>query len=124
MGSSLRLDDPSIRDTIARARQERAELANEYHRANAPLVDTSPAPAQVLQQHNVPTAPPAVPSHSGSPLYVASPAPPVHPEAQYPAPARPPHLALPEGYERPAAFQRPTPYARQPVEPAPAVAHA
>lgn len=46
MGSSLRLDDPSIADAMARARGELAELAEEYRRHYAPLVEIADTVAQ------------------------------------------------------------------------------
>jgi preprotein translocase YajC subunit len=146
MGSSLRLDDPSLRDTMARARDERSGLADEYRRLTAPLVDTSEgvepapqpahaaaAPGQVLVGHDP----------NGVPLFAAPGAPVAHPVApQYPAPARvEPAGAMPrpvlqrtEGAVDPAltsaAFQRRAPYAPQvavatdPALQAPAAVHA
>lgn len=142
MGSSLRLDDPSLRDTISRARDERADLAQEYRKLTAPLVDVGgSAPAD-------PGAHPGAPQlvghdPTGVPLFATPGVPGVHPIAQYPAPAR---IASdqPHGLPRPvidgasvpvdqslhpAAFQRPTPYAparadSPPLPPQDAHAHA
>lgn len=133
MGSSLRLDDPSLRDTMSRARGERAELADEYRKLTAPLVDAgtpndggpAPAPAQPELQ-----APPgtAFVGHdpNGVPLYAAPGAPAAHPVAMYPVPARPEPAAMPRPVVQatgtavdPAlsasAFQRRTPYAPDPA---------
>jgi preprotein translocase YajC subunit len=98
MGSSLRLDDPSLRDTMERARTEREGLAAEYRQLVAPLVDTS------VQVAVAPAAP-----------------------QQYPGPARTiaidstgdhgmprPHVVAPSAIVDPAlvgAFQHRTPYA-------------
>ncbi|MCW2925347.1 MAG: preprotein translocase, YajC subunit [Thermoleophilia bacterium] len=123
MGSSLRLDDPSIRDTMDRARSERAGLAAEYQRQSTPLVDTGShgAPAHEAQPQ------PQYVGHdpSGVPLFATPGVPGVHPLEQYPAPASLPaaHAAgmprpvvtAPNGVPDPAlrsnAFQRSTPYA-------------
>jgi hypothetical protein len=59
MGSSLRLDDPSLQDTMIRARNERAGLAEEYRRVVAPLVDTTQAEAVPVHAHGHVHAPPA-----------------------------------------------------------------
>lgn len=114
MGSSLRLDDPSIADTMERARQERSGLADEYRALHAPLVDTGAAPADAYGQHvgagqhqhsQQPHG-----QHSGQPGVVhelfAAPgvqhgAPTASPSAhQYPGPARPPAVGA-EGIPRP-----------------------
>ncbi|MCW2955942.1 MAG: preprotein translocase subunit YajC [Thermoleophilia bacterium] len=118
MGSSLRLDDPSLADSVARARNERVELAQEYQRMTAPLVDTTPA-------HVAPVAIQATPMLPTVGSEVPAPA----PRAHYPGPVRPP--SADGGIPRPAhvvhqgpvdpafqsaAFQRRTPYAAEPVE--------
>ncbi|MCB0879693.1 MAG: preprotein translocase subunit YajC [Thermoleophilia bacterium] len=145
MGSSLRLDDPTLSDAMSRARDERAGLANEYRKLTAPMVATEDQPV-----HAQPVALPAetmVIGHdpNGQPLFAAPGAPPAHPVAQYPAPARVPGSAAmprpnvnaPIGAVDPAltaaAFQRRTPYAPDPAlteaaapapAPAPAYVHA
>lgn len=118
MGSSLRLDDPTLRDTIARAREERSDLADEYRRLTAPLVDVGPP----QQAHGAPVEPQFV-GHdvNGVPLFATPGVPGVHPLEQYPAPAQitampRPNVAGPATVD-PAlqtnAFQRPAPYAPQ-----------
>lgn len=94
MGSSLRLDDPSLRDTMSRARQERAGLAQEYERATAALVDLTPDP---VVQHM-----PVSVGHAPQPeLFVhGTPA-----TQQYPAPVRPP--AAGHGMPRPGVAPPP-----------------
>jgi len=136
MGSSLRLDDPSIRDTMGRARGELSELAQEYRKVTAPLVDTSHAP-QLTPVRPVQTGPAVHVGYDphGAPLFAH--AAPVPGATHYPGPARPPHAE--HGMPRPvvtqgtapidpalqtsAAFQRRTPYAPEAVgqamEPAP-----
>ncbi|MCW2960402.1 MAG: preprotein translocase, YajC subunit [Thermoleophilia bacterium] len=118
MGSTLRLDDPSLRDPLARAREERADLAREYERHTAPLVDTTEQFAAVAPQHlGHPVAPGLV--HADPQQVVL--------EQHYPGPARPPQvdaagmprpaIQVPTGPVEPAfqstAFQRATPYAPQ-----------
>lgn len=134
MGSSLRLDDPSLSDAVSRARDERAELADEYRKLTAPLVDVGTAEhAAPPQRHPAAAelqAPPgtAFVGHdpNGVPLYAAPGSPTAHPVAQYPGPARPEHAtAMPRpvvqshGTIDPAlsssAFQRRTPYAPDPA---------
>ncbi len=131
MGSSLRLDDPSLRDTLSRARQERAGLADEYRKLTAPLVDIGEGHA--VEPMPVPDAATFV-GHdpNGVPLFAAPGAPVAHPVAQYPAPARVagnapvprPAVPQPQGAVDPAltaaAFQRPTPYTPQDGATAPA----
>ncbi len=58
MGSSLRLDDPTLRDAMDRARNERSELAGEYRKLTAPLVDTSAGAPQPQQHATTPAAMP------------------------------------------------------------------
>ncbi|MCW2922219.1 MAG: preprotein translocase, YajC subunit [Thermoleophilia bacterium] len=127
MGSSLRLDDPSISDTMGRAREERAGLADEYRKLTAPLVELD------QPQHAHAVAPgqpqPQLVGHdpNGMPLFATPGAPPTHAIAQYPAPAHPqpahamprPVVAAPHGHVDPAlatssAFQRSTPYTPNP----------
>ena len=130
MGSSLRLDDPSLRDTISRARDERAGLADEYRKLTAPLVDVgTPEGHAPVQQHHAMAPQPVLVGHdpNGVPLFATPGVPGVH--AQYPAPARPmehqvggvprpvvqaPHGAVDPALSSTSAFQRPTPYAPQP----------
>lgn len=148
MGSSLRLDDPSLRDTMSRAREERSGLAQEYRKLTAPLVDVDPpqqADAHVAATQQLPLAHHQAGAHhqqvgvdaSGAPLFAAVPHAPV--AHQYPAPARVPqadaalHAMMPRpvvgtlpGPVDPAyasAFQRPTPYTPQ-GEPEQGLAHA
>ncbi|MCW2973770.1 MAG: preprotein translocase, YajC subunit [Thermoleophilia bacterium] len=123
MGSDLRLDDPSIADTMERARQERESLAVEYRQVMAPLVDTSTA---------APAAPPtmetqqfaAVQHAPGGPqMFVQQPMqaaphggmPGMAHDAGGLQPMMPrPHVQAPSEHVDPAltsAFQRPTPYA-------------
>jgi preprotein translocase subunit YajC len=136
MGSSLRLDDPSLRDTIDRARTERAGLAEEYRKLTAPLVQVDQPVAQVTQQHAVQQ--PVLVGHdpNGVPLFATPGVAGVHPIAHFPAPAHVPDahahvprpmVQAPHGVQDPAfgsasAFQRPTPYApaaqAQPAPPA------
>ncbi len=140
MGSSLRLDDPSISDTMVRARSERAGLADEYRKLTAPLVAVEEqqhaqahAAAQGQQAQLVGHDP------NGMPLYATPGAPATHAIAQYPAPAHPqaahtmprPVVAAPHPHADPAltsnAFQRSTPYTPDPAlqrAPAPAAAPA
>jgi len=110
MGSNLRLDDPSIRDTMERARSERNELAVEYRQLTAPLVDTSPALAhgvpQAVHQPHYGQSP-----HAGKPQMFAH-----HPGVAYdPSGATQiprPHIQVDTASVDPAltsAFQRPTP---------------
>jgi hypothetical protein len=146
MGSSLRLDDPSLRDTIRRARDERAGLAEEYRKLTAPLVDTDGHAAAAQHQAQVHAAQqqpqqPVLVGHdpNGVPLFATPGVPGVHPIAQYPAPARVPaeHGMMPRpavqaplgaadpAYSATGAFQRRAPYAPQaPGAPAPEHAHA
>jgi hypothetical protein len=145
MGSRLRLDDPSLRDSMERARHERAGLAEEYRKLTAPLVDVGDTTSQ-LQQHAIePASQDAVlvgHDPNGVPLFASPGAPLAHPVApQYPAPARVdgaaamprPVVQAPAGPTDPAlttsAFQRRTPYAPDPAltvatAPVPAQAHA
>jgi hypothetical protein len=132
MGSSLRLDDPSLRDTIARARDERAGLADEYRKLTAPLVDmTGQAPGQ-----HAPVEPgvhqPQFVGHdpNGVALFATPGVPGVHPIEQYPAAAMPrPVIAQPATVD-PAlqsnAFQHAAPYSprHHEAQPAPAAAPA
>ena len=132
MGSTLRLDDPSLADTMGRAREERAGLAVEYRKLVAPLVDVGNPQEHQLQQ-------PAPVDHAhaqqqlvghdpnGVPLYATPGAPVAQPIAQYPMPARvePAHgmprpvVVAPHGDVDPAlmsnAFQRRTPYTPDPA---------
>jgi preprotein translocase YajC subunit len=134
MGSSLRLDDPTLRDTIDRARTERAGLAEEYRKLTAPLVQVDQPVAQVTQQHAVQQ--PVLVGHdpNGVPLFATPGVAGVHPIAHFPAPAHVPDahahvprpmVQAPHGVQDPAfgsasAFQRPTPYApAAPAQPAP-----
>lgn len=120
MGSNLRLDDPSISESMARARSERAELATEYRKLTAPLVDLSLSEEQTVQ---APTWLPTAESRS-QPLFASSGAPMAHPTSIYPAPSIQPPAA--SGFPRPMvdqqqevenkisipqAFQRRAPYA-------------
>lgn len=122
MGSSLRLDDPSISDTMGRARSERAGLADEYRKLTAPLVAVE-EPQQHAHAHAVGQAQqPQLVGHdpNGVPLYATPGAPPTHAIAQYPAPAHPrPVVAAPHPHADPAltsnAFQRSTPYTPDPA---------
>ena len=133
MGSSLRLDDPSLRDTIHRAREERAQLAGEYRKLTAPLVELEEQQFVAQQQ------PMAVGMHvqQQSPLYAAPQA--AAPQHAYPAPLRPvqvdaqgtsgmprPVFAQTDAVVDPAlqrsAFQRRTPWSPQSREAAPAPA--
>lgn len=115
MGSSLRLDDPSLRDTIARARDERADLADEYRKLTAPLVDTTEQLPQV--QHGA--AQPQFVGHdaNGVALFATPGVPGVHPIEQYPASAVPRPVVQQPATVDPAlqstAFQRPAPYSPQ-----------
>lgn len=140
MGSRLRLDDPSLRDAMVRARAERAELAQEYRKLTAPLVDVStgadPAHEQYLAAQSYDQQPMLV-GHdpNGMPLFAAPGAPVVQPMASYPAPARiqgmetatmpRPNVHAPTGPTNPAfvsaAFQRRTPYATDPAVQPPAM---
>lgn len=115
MGSSLRLDDPQLRDSVERARHERSELAEEYLRLTSPYV-AEPVPQQVYHQAPAPTV--VMPAGTvGQPLFVT---PAAHQQIQphdvFPAPARIP--SLPSAMiPRPGiaassdAFQRSAPYA-------------
>jgi preprotein translocase YajC subunit len=133
MGSSLRLDDPTLRDTIARAREERADLAVEYQKLTAPLVDVT-APQPVVHH----AVEPQFVGHdaNGVALFATPGVPGVHPIEQFPAPAHPAAMPRPAitapGTVDPAlqssAFQRRAPYAPERAEathaPAPSHAHA
>lgn len=130
MGSSLRLDDPSLRDTMVRARDERTELADEYRKLTAPLVDlgTQADPVQVSQQlHAEPGTAFVGHDPNGMPLFAAPGSPTAHPVSQYPGPARPdaaggmprpvvqaPHAAVDPALSA-SAFQRRAPYAPDPA---------
>ena len=140
MGSSLRLDDPSISDTMTRARSERAGLADEYRKLTAPLVaveEQQHAHAHAVAQGQQPQLVGHDPN--GMPLFATPGAPPTHATAQYPAPAHPqpahamprPIVAAPHQHADPAltsnAFQRATPYTPDPAlqrAQQPAAAHA
>lgn len=128
MGSSLRLDDPSLVDTMVRARQERAGLAQEYRQAIAPLVDTS-------QHHAHAHAPQPAAGYPVDPagMYAAPQQPHMVAHVQtgvYPAPARPDAFAEPTTMPRPVvgtldgppdpAFQRRTPMTQSTSSPYPA----
>ncbi|MCW2927630.1 MAG: preprotein translocase, YajC subunit [Thermoleophilia bacterium] len=136
MGSTLRLDDPSLADTIARARGERSELADEYRKLTAPLVQLDDAAHAPQQQHQAHAEPQFV-GHdpNGVPLFAMPGGHVVAGAPQYPGPARPEHVdhgmprpvvSAPQGTPDPAfassAFQHRTPYAPQPA--AQAAAHA
>ncbi len=128
MGSSLRLDDPSISDTMGRARAERAGLAEEYRKLTAPLVQVDEQHHQQAQVTAHAEQPQFV-GHdpNGVPLFATPGAPPTHAIAQYPAPAHPqaahamprPVVAAPHAQVDPAlstnAFQRSTPYTPEPA---------
>jgi hypothetical protein len=119
MGSSLRLDDPTLRDTIARAREERAGLADEYRKLTAPLVDVVEHPQHV--QHGAPE--PQFVGHdaNGVALFATPGVPGVHPIEQYPAPAQIAAMPRPnisasapvDPALQTSAFQRRAPYAPQ-----------
>ena len=132
MGSSLRLDDPSIRDTMDRARGERAGLADEYRKLTAPLVAIDDDHQQ--HAHAIAQQQPQLVGHdpNGMPLFATPGAPPTHAISQYPAPAHPqaahppaahsmprPVVTAPHAHVDPAlssnAFQRATPYAPDPA---------
>lgn len=97
MGSNLRLDDPSLRDTMERARAEREGLAAEYRQLVAPLVDTSePAPV----------APAAPQQYPGPTRMIVA-------EASHDHGMPRPHVVAPSAVVDPAlqgAFQHRTPY--------------
>ena len=133
MGSTLRLDDPSLSDVMTRARSERTELAKEYRRHSAPLVQIGEPHAvhqtQVLAQQPAPDGLQLGHDPQGMPLFAAPGSATVQPIAQYPeathVPPMPgamprPVVVAPNGEVDPAlrssAFQRRTPYA--PLEPA------
>lgn len=136
MGATLRLDDPTLRDTIDRARRERGELADEYRRLNEPLVamaEQAAAQAAAAPQH----APAAVQQHPQQLFVQQAPAggAVAQPMQQFPVPAQPPqaHAYGTPGIvdpsqagtiPAPGAFARQTPYspAMQHAEVAPASA--
>jgi hypothetical protein len=130
MGSLLRLDDPSLRDAMDRARDERAGLAVEYRKLTAPLVDigtSEQSRQEPVQQQPHPDAVLVGHDPNGVPLFAAPDAPMVQPVAHYPGPARiagassmpRPVVQAPAGPTDPAltsaAFQRRTPYAPDPA---------
>jgi hypothetical protein len=133
MGSSLRLDDPSLRDTIDRARSERAGLAEEYRKLTAPLVEVDAPMYQEQQQPQYAAQQPVLVGHdpNGVPLFATPGIPGVQPIAHYPGPARVPSgqapmprpsVQAPHGVVDPAlsstsAFQRRTPYAPEVAAP-------
>ncbi|MCW2949544.1 MAG: hypothetical protein JWN41_557, partial [Thermoleophilia bacterium] len=128
MGSSLRLDDPSLRDTLQRARSEREELAAEYRQTTAPLVATVESmfeqPAQVYQQAPGQTYQQASEQayQQAAPTYAQ---PGAAPSQLFERGVPRPHVVAPSESADPAlrsAFQRRTPYA--PVEPGTAQAAA
>ncbi|MEO6866431.1 MAG: hypothetical protein ABI200_00240, partial [Gaiellales bacterium] len=125
MGSTLRLDDPSLRDTMDRAKVERAELAVEYRKLSAPLVDVAGAPPAAPVAHDPQQLQHVGHDQHGVPLFVGQQGYGHEPSAQYPAPARipaDPGVRIPhpqvtvgpgqiDNGQLTAAFQRPTPYA-------------
>jgi preprotein translocase YajC subunit len=123
MGSSVRMDDPQLRETMDRAHAERSELAYEYQRVLAPLVTIEPASAVAapLAHVAIPAGAAATAMAPGAPQLF------VHPSgvpASSPAGAasptmypQPPQIqavvAAPDGSAAPDAFHRPAPYAPQ-----------
>lgn len=106
MGSSLRLDDPSIADSMQRATQERMALAHEVHRSGAPLVDLA---STIPLEHGADPLAPPVHRDAGTSLFVSPGAPGVQPIATWPAaPTLPQDLGVP----------RPVVHATGPIDPA------
>lgn len=111
MGTSVRRDDPALQQAFARAHEERAQLAEEYRRFTAPMVDTAQAAAAPADPHGphgqVHVQPIQHHQPAGVALFANPAAPPSQSAAMFPAPARLPEAA-PAGH-----VPRPTIQARQ-----------
>jgi hypothetical protein len=121
-GVGKRLDDPQLSSQLAQARNERAQLADEYRRVTSPMVETgaeipTPVHPAVAQQ---PQATPAgslfSPAHTAAPDQAhgyPQPARPPAVDVMHPHPGIAPSIADPAADPFAGAFQRPPVFAPQ-----------